>query len=344
MDPSQNGYSGDRLVALYEELLTSVHGVPGVEAVSAMRHRLFSGWVSSGPITIAGAPPHQAGTSMQSNGVGPEFAQTLGLRVLAGRDLTWADIRTKRRVAIVNEAMAQHFFVDTHAIGSRFNYGDKPDPAREYEIVGVVSNARYSQVRGTHPRTAYVPYSANRASLKDLHIVVRTAGNPLTLISPVRAAVQAVEPNVAIVDLDSMSNHLAESLWQERLFARLTSAFGVLALTLACVGLYGTIAYGVGRRRTEIAVRMALGARRPQILWMFLRQALVLAIAGVAAGVPLTLWTSTFAAALLFDLTPRDPLTLAIAAVILIAVAGLAGYLPAHRATLIEPAAALKQD
>ncbi|HSC29601.1 MAG TPA: ABC transporter permease [Vicinamibacterales bacterium] len=343
LDPTQNGYSGDRIVALYREILVRLQGLPGVESASAMRHRLFSGWVSSGAISVAGEPPNPAGTTLLSNGVGPGFARTLGLRVLAGRDLTWEDVGAGRRVALVNEAMAQHFFAGD-AIGRSFNYGDKPDPSREYEIVGIVSNAKYSQVRGRDPRTAYVPYSANRATLKDLHIVLRTASSPLALVPSVRAAMHAIEPNVALVELDSLSNHMADSLWQEGLFARLATAFGALALTLACVGLYGTISYGVSRRRTEVAVRVALGARRGQILWMFLRQAVLLAAAGVAAGVPLTLWTSTFASSLLFNLAPRDPATLAVSAGILIGVASLAGYLPSRRATLIEPAAALKQE
>ena len=128
------------------------------------------------------------------------------------------------------------------------------------------------------------------------------------------------------------------------LFARLTSIFSGLALTLACIGLYGTISYGVGRRRSEIAVRMALGARYSQVLWMILRQALLLAVAGVAVGVPLSLWAGTYVSSLLFGLTAKDPLTIGLTAALLIAVASVAGYLPARRAALVDPARALKQD
>jgi len=144
--------------------------------------------------------------------------------------------------------------------------------------------------------------------------------------------------------MDSMHNQLGASLWQENLFARLTSIISGLALTLACIGLYGTISYGVGRRRSEIAVRMALGARYSQVLWMIMRQALILAAAGVIVGVPLSLWAAQYVSSLLFELSPRDPMTIVVTAAMLIAVASLAGYLPARRAALVDPATALKQE
>jgi ABC-type antimicrobial peptide transport system permease subunit len=183
-----------------------------------------------------------------------------------------------------------------------------------------------------------------RSDLRGLTFHVRAAGDPLELANSVRSAVQSVNASLAIVQLDTMTSQVSDSLWQERLFARLTSAFGALALTLACIGLYGTISYGVGRRRSEIAVRMALGARRTQVLWMILRRAVVLAALGVIAGLPLALWAGRYVGTLLFGLTPRDPATLATTATLLIAVASIAGYLPARRATLIDPAVALKQE
>jgi macrolide transport system ATP-binding/permease protein len=144
--------------------------------------------------------------------------------------------------------------------------------------------------------------------------------------------------------MDSMTNQIGESLWQEHLFARLTTAFSALALALACVGLYGTISYGVGRRRSEIAVRMALGARYAQVLWMILRQAVLLAIVGVAVGIPLSMWSSKYLSSLLFGLTPRDPVTFTVTASMLVAVASLAGYLPARRAARVDPARALRDS
>ena len=342
VDASQNGYSGERLASVYEELIKRLAAMPGAEAASAARLRLFSGWVSNGGISIPGVE-RKASMNLNTNAVGPDFARTTGMRLLAGRDLTWADIEGKRRVAVVTEEMARYFFGDLNVIGRRYSPGNKYVAAEDFEIVGVVSNARYSQVRGDFPRTAYLPFTA-RGSLRGLYMHVRAAGDPLVLAASARSIVQGLDPALAVVEMDVMHHQVADSLWQEHLFARLTTAFSALALTLACIGLYGTMSYGVGRRRSEIAVRMALGARYGQVLWMVLRQALLLALLGVAIGVPLALWTGKYFSSLLFGLSPRDPVTMTATGLTLIVIAALAGYLPARRAALVEPLAALKQD
>jgi predicted permease len=344
VDASQNGYTGDRLAAVYAQVIERLGALPGVDGVTATRNRLFSGWVSSGNITVAGDAPKQSGMQVQSNAAGPNITATLGLRVLAGRDIEWADIQAERRVAVINESMARYFFGETNPLGRRFNFSDRLDEAAAYDVIGVVSNAKYSRVRGEFPRTAYVPYTASRSPLKDLTLYVRASRDPLELIPSVRAAVQAVDSNLALIDMNSMSRQVGESIWQERLFARLTSAFGLLALTLACVGLYGTISYGVSRRRAEIAVRMAMGARHTQVLWMVLRQSIALTALGIGAGLPLALWSGQFVSSLMFGLTPRDPVTLISTALLLVLVSACAGYIPARRASLVDPAAALKQE
>ena len=343
VNASQNGYADDRLAHLYLDLIKRLDALPGAEAASAARLRLFSGWVSNGAISVPGML-RKPSMNLNTNAVGPDFARTTGMRVIAGRDLAWGDLEGKRRVAVVTEEMARYFFGDVNAVGRRYSSGDSYDAAADYEIVGVVTNAKYTQVRGDFPRTAYVPFTANRASLRGLYFHVRAAGDPLALAPAVRAVVHRLDPALAIVEMDSMRHQIAESLWQEHLFARLTSAFSVLALALACVGLYGTISFGVGRRRSEIAVRMALGARYAQVLWMILRQAVLLAIVGVVVGIPLSLWASRYISSLLFGLPPHDPGTLALTGAVLIGVASLAGYLPARRAALVDPARALKQE
>ena len=343
VDASQNGYTGDRLVAFYSDLAKRLNSLPGAEATSAARLRLFSGWVSNGGIRIPGVEPKPS-MDLNTNAVAPDFARTTGMRVLVGRDIDWTDVDSRRRVAVVNEDMARYFFGDINVVGRRYSHGDTYDASADYEIVGVVTNARYSQVRGAFPRTAYVPFTANRAALRGLYFHVRTAQDPLALVASARAIVQGMDPSLAITEMNTMSAQIGDSLWQERLLARITTTFSALALTLACVGLYGTISYGVGRRRSEIAVRMALGARYTQVLWMVLRQAVLLALAGVAIGIPLALWASRFVASQLFGLTPGDPVTLTVTAAMLIAVASLAGYLPARRAALVDPARALKPE
>jgi predicted permease len=343
VDASQNGYAGDRLAALYEELIKRLAAMPGAEAASAARLRLFSGWVSNGTISIPGVEP-KASMDLNTNAVGPDFARTTGMRLVAGRDIAWADVEGKRRVAVITEGAARYFFGGLDVLGRRFSPGPAYDPSADYEIVGVVSDAKYSQVRGGFPRTAYLPFTANRGVLRGLYFHVRSAGDPRALAPAARTVVQGLDAALPIVEMDSMTSQIGASLWQEQLFARLTTVFSLLALVLACIGLYGTISYAVGRRRSEIAVRMALGARYSQVLWMVLRQAVLLAVAGVIAGVPLSIWASRYLATLLFGLTPRDPATLAITATVLVVIASLAGYLPARRAALVDPARALKQD
>ena len=185
VDPSQNGYSGDRLIALYGDLIHRLEAIPRVESASAARLRLFSGWVSSGSISVPGITP-KSSMNAQSNTVGPHFARTTGIRVLSGRDIDWSDIDSKRRVVVVNEEMARYFFGDLNVVGKRFNFGETPDPAEEYEIIGVVSNAKYSQVRGNFPRTAYLPYTAGRSALQGMYLHVRTSADPTDIASAVR--------------------------------------------------------------------------------------------------------------------------------------------------------------
>jgi predicted permease len=344
VDASQNGYTGDRLLAYYEELLRRLSGIPGAQGVTAARLRLFSGWVSNGAIRIAGMEPKAGSMMLNYNAVGPDFAKVTGLRVIAGRDLTWGDVMGKRRVALVNEEMARYFFGDVNVLGRRYTQGAIYNATKDYEIVGVVSNAKYSGVRGDFPRTAYIPFTAYDSQLRGMFFEIKTMGDPLTLAAPAREVVRSLDSSISAAQLDSMANQIDESLWQERLFAKLATAFGLLALTLAVIGLYGTMAYDAGRRCSEIALRMALGARYSQVLWMILRQALVVAAIGIAGGLVLSLWSARFIASLLFGLTPRDPVTFAIAAATLLFVVLLAAYGPARRAALVDPAAALKQE
>jgi macrolide transport system ATP-binding/permease protein len=342
VDASQNGYTGDRLASLYTDLTRRLAAMPGAESASAARLRLFSGWVSNTNISIPGA--EQKPLTLYTNAVAADFARTTGMRLVAGRDIAWSDIEGRRNVAVVTEEMARYYFDGLNVVGRRFSPGNTYNAAADYEIIGVVSDAKYTQVRGRFPRTAYVPFTRNRGVLRGLFFHVRTQGDPLALATSARTIVQGIDPALAITEMDTMTNQIGESLWQEHLFARLTTAFSALALALACIGLYGTISYGVGRRRSEIAVRMALGARYAQVLWMILRQAVVLGLAGVLVGVPLSAWASKYVSSLLFGLTPRDPQTLTFTALLLITVVALAGYLPARRAALVEPARALKAD
>ena len=344
VDASQNGYSGDRLAALYGEIAGRLAALPGADSASVMRLRLFSGARSDSTIRAAGVAPKAESMDLEYNAVGPDFARATGLKVLAGRDLTWADVAGHRRVALVSEAMARYFYGELNVVGRRYSKGTTYNPDADYEIVGVVSNARYYEVRGDFSRTAYIPFTSADLTLAGMTFEVRTGGDPLPLAAAARTAIHDVVPALPLLRLETMTQQVTDSLWQEHLFARLMSAFTALALTLAVIGLYGTMSYGVGRRRGEIAIRMALGARSSQVLWMVLRQALLFAGIGIAVGIGLSLWTGQFLASLLYGLTPRDPITLALTAVLLTLVAAAAGYVPARRAARIDPAQSLKQE
>jgi predicted permease len=345
VDASQNGFAGDRLAAVYFDLLGELQSTPGVETGTVARLRLFSGAIGMGPVTAIDALPHAAGSAVQTNAVGPDFARTLGMRLVDGRDITWQDVEGRRRVALVSEAMARHFFGDVRVAGRRFNFGNRLNPEAEYEIVGVVSNAKYGRVRGDFPRVAYVPINAMEGDLRGVNFQIRAAaGDPLTLAPAVRQAVERVDRNLAISAMDAMRRQVDDSIWQERLFAHLTTAFGAVSLMLTCMGIYGTIAHAVARRRNELAVRMALGAHRVQLVVMVLRRALVLAVIGIVAGVPLSLWTSRFVSSFLFGLRPSDWITISVMALVLAGAAFAAAYLPASRATRLDPAMALKQE
>jgi macrolide transport system ATP-binding/permease protein len=322
VDPSQNGYSGDRLIALYGDLIHRLEAIPRVESASAARLRLFSGWVSKGSISVPGITP-KSSMNAQSNTVGPHFARTTGIRALSGRDIDWSDIDSKRRVVVVNEEMARYFFGDLNVVGKRFNFGETPDPAEEYEIIGVVSNAKYSQVRGNFPRTAYLPYTAGRSALQGMYLHVRTSADPTDIASAVRTVLQNVNSSIAIIEMDSMRHQVGDSLWQERLFARLTSAFSALALTLACVGstARSRTVWGDGGARLPCAWRSAPGMRRccgsscdRPLSWPF-------SVSSRASR-----WRSGVAVRLDAAVRPRpwDPATIGVTAPLLIAVASLA--------------------
>jgi ABC-type antimicrobial peptide transport system permease subunit len=217
------------------------------------------------------------------------------------------------------------------------------DPKRAVEIVGVVQDAKYTNMRDEPPSTAYVPVS-QRVGLGSTYFEVRTAGDPPLLIPSVRRAVAEVDRSLALSAVKTQDQQIDEALVQERLIARLASFFGTLALALAAIGLYGTMAYTVGRRTNEIGVRVALGASRKQILKMVLREAFALVLIGILLGLPLALAAGRLVASQLYGLKASDPLTLSAAIGLLVAVATLAAYLPARRASKVDPMVALRYE
>jgi len=342
VNPKQDGYAGPRLISVYDELYQRIRALPGVRAVSLSAYALISGWCNTSSIAIeSGQTKPDQNTTVWWNVVGPDFLKTMRIRLLLGRDINEHDTASSPRAAVVNESLARKFFGNLDPLGRRFSFGNTFNPKDAWEIIGVVENAKYTQVRGEPPSTAYVPFS-QAGELGAMHFEVSTVGDPTLLIPSVRRAVGEVDSNLAIAEIKTQSQQIDEGLAQERLFAHLSGFFGLLALALAAIGLYGTLTYTVGRRASEIGIRVALGAKRSQILGMVVREAFALVFLGVILGLPVAFAAARLLTHQLYGLKASDPLTFSAAIGLLLAVASLAAYLPARRASRADPMAALR--
>lgn len=344
VDPRLAGYKRAELIPRYRQLLEHVGSLPGVEAATLATYSPLSGTRRSSGVTVQGYPRQSDEEDMIVSDmmVGPSYCETLGLPVLLGREIGLQDTEASAKVAVVNQTFAEYFFHGENPIGRRFEFGDEPKESAGIEIVGVIGDAKYGDPRDKPLRTVYRPI----LQVKDysVSLQIRTQGDPLSMTSAVRSEIAQVDDKLPVVRVNSLEKQFADSLQQERLIAQLVSFFGVLALVLACIGLYGVMANTVMRRTNEIGIRMALGAERPRILWMVLRETLVLVSIGIAIGVPSAIGAARLIASQLFGLTAADPLTISAAAVVLIAVAALAGYLPARRASRVDPIIALRYE
>jgi predicted permease len=345
IDPTKSGYEGQRVLDVHERLRERLQRVPGVQAVTLSVNRPLTGWGGDGPISIEGYQM-AAGRRRQIEFqiVGPDLCQTMDIKVLVGRCIDQHDTANSRKVAMVEEAMAHYYFGDSNPVGRRFNVSDTPDPADAMEIVGVVQNTRYRKLRATDSRMAYIPYTQTQWPVGAMNYEVRTAGDPTGFVSAARGAVREIDPDLAVADVKTQTQLMAEALSQERLFAMLGSFFGFLALLLASIGLYGLMAYSVSRRTHEIGIRMALGAQPPQVLYMVLKRSLVLVAVGTTAGLATALGMTRLVASELYGLKPSDPLALGLATLLMLAVAALAAYLPARWAAKVDPVVALRYE
>jgi predicted permease len=296
---------------------------------------------------ILGMPAPQPGARADeivfANTVTPDYFSTFGIPLLRGRLFTARDTAESTRVAIVNESVARTYFSGADPIGRAIAFGRKPDPTRTLTVVGVVGDARHS-LRETAPRMVYQPLEQILEPPAGLTAAVRTTGDPAIIAAVVRGDVHALNRDVAVSWVRTMEEQIAASLLSERLLATLSTAFGALALLLACVGLYGVISYDVTRQRRDIGIRLALGATRSVVLVGVLRQAAIIVVAGLTLGLGGAWFTSQLVAGFLFGLTARDPYMLGAAALTLTITAMLAGYLPARRAARVDPAVTLRAD
>ena len=282
------------------------------------------------------------GESFEKSGemeVSPAFFATMGIPVLQGRAFTDRDGPGGPKVAILNEAAARMLFPDGDALGRRI--GESFEKAGELEVVGVVRDTKYASVREPGPPTMY--RSVWQSTQRNLHVVLKTGGEPLAMSEAVREAMREIDPTVPVQEFTSQSEQISQRFAQERLFAYAYAAFGVLAVLLACIGLFGVMSYNVARRSNEIGVRMALGARRTTVVGMVIGESIRLVTLGIVLGLAAVLWAGRFVQTLVYGVTASDPLTIGGALALVAVVTVAAGGVPARRASNVNPIDALRQ-
>jgi predicted permease len=289
-------------------------------------------------------PQHGENNTMDCLRVMPEFFEALGITLLQGRAFTPQDDASAPKVAIINESMARSCFPQRNPLGMRL--GDASEDARSassLEIIGVVKDARYRGLRVAAPRIVYMPI-LQTANSRVHSFIVRTSGDPAQIIAPLRREAQAVDRNVGLGEVKNLEQRVDEYLFRERIVAKLASFFSLLALLLTCLGLYGVLAFAVGRRTPEIGVRIALGARPRDVLKLVIGQGMWLTLSGVGIGLLAAFGATRWLRGFLFEVSPTDPLTFAAIAFLLTVTALLACYLPARRAVKIDPLRALRHE
>jgi predicted permease len=245
----------------------------------------------------------------------------------------------------VNEAFVEHYFKGQQAVGKHFTFDDETDNGALLEIVGVIGDIKSEDTREpAHPAVYRPILQIQDQSAYSVTLQIRTTNDPAPVAAPVRQMLKQIDDKLPVFDVRTMHEQIRNRLNQDRLIARLVSFFGAVALILACIGLYGVMAHGVARRTNEIGIRMALGAKGGNIAWMVLRETMVLVVAGLALGVPAALLSARLISTQLFGMSPTDPLTLIGAGVVLTVVALLAGYIPARRASRVDPLTALRYE
>ncbi|MBV8897811.1 MAG: ABC transporter permease [Acidobacteriaceae bacterium] len=351
----QAGHRDPEIFSFYHELSQQLAAVPGVLGVTMANSPLIGAGAWGWPVLPLGkdqpedAPSgHGSGFSRAAThvlGVGPDFFSTMRIPLLAGREFKERDGSGARTEAIVNEAWVKANLPGGKVLGrSVTSFGLRKKP-QVMEIIGLAKNTRYDDLTGEYPAIVYLPMEEKLdISVDEMTFFLRTAGIPAGYAKTIRDVVHRADPRIPLTALSTQAEQIEREMAEQALFARLCTAFAMLALAIACVGLYGTASYGAARRTGEIGIRMALGARRITVVWMVLREILILAVVGLAAGIPLALVTSKLVQSVLFDVKPGDPQVMAGAAAILLSSALLAGYLPARRLSRIDPITAGRHE
>ena len=344
LSPNLNGYSFDGARVFFQRLEDELRAAPGVTAVTVSNVPILAGRNRQKNIAVQG---FRAGPDTDSNShyneVGPGYFSALGIALIAGREFTDADTLNSARVAVVNRTFAKKFGLGSDAVGKLIGWQDGYRSKLDTSIVGVVEDAKYSEVKQKVPPQFFMPYRQKK-QLGGMHVYVRTWGDVAQAASAITAVVKRLDPNLPIEELETLPEQVRNNTFLDRMMTTLSAAFALLATLLAAIGLYGVLAYTVAQRTREIGLRMALGAAPNRVRGMVLRQVAIMTLVGTLVGLAGALGVGKGAQSILFQMTGADPAVLALSAVALALVALSAGFIPAHRASRMDPMRALKYE
>jgi predicted permease len=353
LNPALIGYDTARAKVFYQRLTDNLNALPGVQSVGLAAVRILKNNESDSWMTIEGYTPRPGDRpDAYMNWIGPGYFAALGVPIVEGRDFTSQDTQevlhrepdnwVPGRI-IVNESFAKKYFKGQSALGRHAGYGIDPGTKADMEIIGVVKDIKYMNLRNEIPDQAFLPYLAIRNPM-GMTVFVRSAADPTTIFPALRARIREMDPNLPVFAMRTVQEDLNDTLVTERMTANLSAIFGFLATLLAIIGLYGVMAYSVARRTREIGIRMALGALEGKVVWMVMKEVLWLVAIGVVAALPAAFALTRLVRAQLYGVTPNDPWTMVLATAGLVLVACAAGYIPALRASRVDPIRALRYE
>ena len=336
------GYQPAQYSMLYRNVSERFEQLPGVQEAALAEFSPVSGYSSSGNFSIQGYHrPNNQDLRVWRLSVGPQFFETLKIPLLLGRGIRARDTASSTPVAVVNQTFVDRYMPKTNPLGQHISHGE-PFKAPGTEIVGVVASSKFYDLRESPQPMVFYPIS--QQPVNSFELVLRTAADPDSVATEARAALKQVNSRLPVLEQTTLDQQIEYSLEQQKLITTLCSIFGILALLLASIGIYGTLAYSVSGRTAEIGIRMALGAQRSDVIWLVVRDLLVIMMVGLIAGLPITLGGTRWLKSFLFGVQPADPFALAASVILIVGIALLAGYLPAHRAAKIDPMRALRHE